>query len=142
MKKFIWLILLLGMVSCSETDIAYKFSLSDLPKVLKERPFENAWKGSNLQRREDSTRAMQFRYIQNSEYIGYSFRLAESPIEDTRNVGMRIFDSESFSNDYPNYFLAWKNMTSDTKIYSYSSFDKYSDVSKIAHTVNNGLELK
>lgn len=130
------------MVSCSETDIAYKFSLSDLPKVLKERPLENAWKGSKLQRLEDSTRAMQFRYIQNSDYIGYSFRLAESPIEDTRNVGMRIFDSESFSNDYPNYFLAWKNMTSDTKIYSYSSFDKYSDVSKIVHTVNNGLELK
>lgn len=139
MKHLFICIISVILFSCEKSEcLDSQFNLQD-EVVLKERPEE--WK-PYIYVKDASTRSSSGQPLGMRDYLGYSFRSSIVPIEDTRNLGQRIIDVSGLSKDYPSYFLYWRNLSRDAKVFSYTSFDDYSEKTEMSKKVTHGIDLK
>lgn len=89
-----------------------------------------------------STQSIQIPTLTHADYLGYSVRMNEFPIEDTRNIGYRVINTDALFKKYKRYFSSLQSKSSESSYFAYSSFDDYEEKSTITKKVNGGLDLK
>lgn len=134
--------LALLLASCSEETVEIsKSSLKELDGFVICKRKGNPWKPYVYESKLNNKQRIVTPNISHSDYLGRSIRLDEFPIEDTRNIGYPVIDTEAFIRDYPSYFQSWKNLASQSSYFSFSNFDDYESKSSVTKKVNGGLNL-
>lgn len=142
MKKIVLYIASLLVLSACSDEIANQTVDNEVKNcitVIKERP-NGVWKPYNYVSKL-KRKSIQIPQLSHVDYLGYSLKTEEYPIEDTRNVGYRVINTESFFKDYPAYFQAWKNKASESSYFAYADFNDYQTKSDVTKKVNSGLNL-
>ncbi len=102
-----YVIMLLSLVaifsSCSEDETLYNASDSQILKdgeIIRERPKDNPWI-PYIHPTSLNTRSSKITSLSSSDFLGYSFRCDEAPLENTSNLGYRVIDISKLSKAYP-----------------------------------------
>lgn len=72
------------------------------------------------------------------DFLGFSYKY-ESMINHTNNIKFPVVDIDKFRIDYPRYFVTKDLGTTDTKLYSFSSYDRYEEESSSSMYINSEL---
>lgn len=143
-----YVIMLLSLVaifsSCSEDETLYNASDSQILKdgeIIRERPKDNPWI-PYIHPTSLNTRSSKITSLSSSDFLGYSFRCDEAPLENTSNLGYRVIDISKLSKAYPQNVKGWKNLSQTTGSFSFSNFDDYNSKSNLTKKVTHDEGLK
>lgn len=147
MKQYVIILLSLVAIfsSCSEDETLYNASDSQILKdgeIIRERPKDNPWI-PYIHPTSLNTRSAKIISLSSSDFLGYSFRCDEAPLENTSNLGYRVIDISKLSKAYPQNVKGWKNLSQTAVSFSFSNFDDYNSKSNITKklTHDGGLKL-
>ena len=130
--------------SCSEDETLYNAYDSQIMKdgeIIRERPKDNPWI-PYIHPTSLNTRSSKILSLSSSDFLGYSFRCDEAPLENTSNLGYRVIDISKLSKAYPQNVKGWKNLSQTTGSFSFSNFDDYNSKSNITKKVTHDGGLK
>jgi len=129
-------------ISCNQDDMHSDSGsiLNDNVVVLKER--EVPWAPSDFTSKTKlKNSAKGYSGLPHRDFLGYSLKNNSYPLEDTKNISGQVVNIEKLSKDYPSYVKSWKNNIGDAHYYSYATFDRYTNNSKVTKIVNGGFSL-
>ena len=130
--------------SCTEDETLYNASSSPLLKdgeIIRERPKDNPWI-PYIHPTSINTRSAKILSLSSSDFLGYSFRCDEAPLENTSNLGYRVIDISKLSKAYPQNVKGWKNLSQTAVSFSFSNFDDYNSKSNITKKLTHDGGLK
>lgn len=147
MKNVFFIIfVIINLISCSDTSDNIS-DLDSLPEkevvILKERDPNYPWIPSDYKSFFSSQQYQSINVpgMTNRQFLGYSLKDDIYPLEDTRNLGYRVIDTDKLYADIPSYFTVWKNNTGFAKYFSYANFDRYVVNSSITNNISSGFNL-
>lgn len=130
--------------SCSEDETLYNAYDSQIMKdgeLIRERPKDNPWI-PYIHPTSLNTRSAKIISLSSSDFLGYSFRCDEAPLENTSNLGYRVIDISKLSKAYPQNVKGWKNLSQTASSFSFSNFDDYNSKSNITKKLTHDEGLK
>lgn len=138
------ILLLLSISSCHDnTDLEPEQNFADQSDaiVLKERDPDSPWISSDYESVFSKESWAAGVTVSVNKLLGYSFRNAVYPLEDMRNPGHPVVDVKKVEQISSDYLGSWDISSGDASYCSYSSFDRYSEVSTITDKVSGGLSI-
>lgn len=146
MKQYVIMLLSLVAIfsSCSEDETLYNAYDSQIMKdgeLIRERPKDNPWI-PYIHPTSLNTRSAKITSLSSSDFLGYSFRCDEAPLENTSNLGCRVIDISKLSKAYPQNVKGWKNLSQTAVSFSFSNFDDYNSKSNITKKLTHDGGLK